>query len=186
MRELRLQHYAVQGGFLLSLSTHKVSRQGKKNTSFLSLGPDPTCRGEGACLQQTMSPPHQTTRAQSFAPLHPKDGRSNPTPLASSIDSPWRDLVAQLRKASHFLRHLALLVAPEALSRPATAPKFAGIAPARLGAPWRPASLPVFRGAAPSTPSRLRIPAFSSRTQSLFQFHFRTQSRSKPLEISFD
>jgi hypothetical protein len=36
--------------------------------------------------------------------------------------SRWPELV----KANHFLAHLALLVAPEALFRPATAPKFPG------------------------------------------------------------
>jgi hypothetical protein len=55
-------------------------------------------------------------------PLPPEDGRFDPTsPTSIDLLVLMRSRCAQLRKANHFLAHLALLVGPEALSRPATA-----------------------------------------------------------------
>ena len=60
-----------------------------------------------------------------------------------------RSRAAECRKANHFSAHLALLVGPDTLSRPATTPKFPGGAPAGHG--WAPrGAQPALNGARPA------------------------------------
>ena len=60
-----------------------------------------------------------------------------------------RSRAAECRKANHFSAHLALLVCPDTLSRPATTPKFPGGAPAGHG--WAPqGAQPALCGARPA------------------------------------
>jgi hypothetical protein len=66
-----------------------------------------------------------------------------------------RSRCAQLRKANNFLAHLALLVGPEALSRPATAQKSLGAgASPPLRPPLRRYAAPWLGYAQPKTPKR--------------------------------
>jgi len=60
-----------------------------------------------------------------------------------------RSRAAECRKANHFSAHLALLVGPDTLSRPATTPKLPGGAPAGHG--WAPrGAQPALNGARPA------------------------------------
>jgi hypothetical protein len=93
-------------------------------------------------------------------PLPPEDGRFDPTsPTSIGLSCLTRSRCAQLRKANHFLAHLALLVGPEALSRPATAQNSLGRGrPPPLRPPQRRCAAPGW-----ATPSRKAPPSAEDR-----------------------
>jgi hypothetical protein len=125
--------------------------------------------GLGLVCLLPQRPPYQGVQRKDMAAVAPRRRPFRPHFMHLFRLVLTRSRAAECRKANHFLAHLALLVGPEALSRPATAQKSLGRGPPppprpplrRCAAPW-------LGYAQPKTPKRggvSRITSYGRRVQ---------------------